>query len=153
SVVGTIGNASQSSYSAANAAMDALAARRRQLGLPAKSLAWGAWGEVGVAERLDDAILKRLRRNGLVPFGPEVGMRLLDEALTRPESVLVPAHLDVSALQSMANERPEALSSVLRGLVRVVRRAAQRTTSGTLLAQRLALLPEPERQVAMLQAV
>nr|MCU0685551.1 type I polyketide synthase [Polyangiaceae bacterium] len=49
SATALLGNAGQSSYAAANALLDALARQRRAEGLPALSVQWGAWSEVGMA--------------------------------------------------------------------------------------------------------
>ncbi|MFG2653538.1 type I polyketide synthase, partial [Streptomyces sp. NPDC048436] len=51
SMTAITGAAGQSSYVLANTVLDALAARRERLGLPALSVGWGAWGEVGMAAR------------------------------------------------------------------------------------------------------
>ncbi|WP_425426975.1 type I polyketide synthase [Streptomyces sulphureus] len=65
SVSGTWGAAGQAGYGAANAALDAVAARRRARGLAAASLAWGPWAGGGMVDAERE---RQLRRRGLVPL-------------------------------------------------------------------------------------
>ncbi|MDT0270775.1 SDR family NAD(P)-dependent oxidoreductase, partial [Streptomyces sp. DSM 44915] len=61
------GQSGQAGYAAANAYLDALAARRHAAGLPATSIAWGAWADGGM---IDDEHGERLRRLGVREMRP-----------------------------------------------------------------------------------
>jgi polyketide synthase 12 len=152
SIVGVMGNAGQASYAAANAFLDALAAHRHAAGLPAISLAWGPWGGEGMAARLSDADRARMRRRGLVPLSPVDGLALLDTALGRPDAMLVPAHLDTSAVATHGEAAPTMLGGMVRTAPRPRATTATATTTVTL-EQRLAALAESERERAVLDLV
>ncbi|MGA6163603.1 SDR family NAD(P)-dependent oxidoreductase [Amycolatopsis magusensis] len=92
SAAGTLGNAGQSNYAAANAFLDALAAHRHAQGLPATSLAWGPWAD-GMAGELAEADRRRLARAGVTPLSAEAGLALFDAALALGDPALVPIDL------------------------------------------------------------
>ena len=87
-----LGGPGQANYAAANAFLDALAAERRQQGLAGMSLVWGLWEPqgAGMTAHLGQAELMRMRRQGVLPLSLELGLALLDAALSRPEAVLIP---------------------------------------------------------------
>ncbi|MDX3848927.1 type I polyketide synthase [Streptomyces europaeiscabiei] len=119
SAAGVLGTAGQSTYAAANTVLDALAARRRQRAEAAHSLAWGLWQQsgTGMTAHLGTAELSRMRRQGIAPMPVEDGLRLLDEALRRPQPNLVPLRLDTAAAARHLGEGGE-VAPVLRVLVR-----------------------------------
>ncbi|MFB7470220.1 SDR family NAD(P)-dependent oxidoreductase [Kitasatospora sp. NPDC056184] len=145
SAAGLTGNPGQAAYSAANRVLDALAQRRRSLGLPAVSLQWGLWEQdstltagLGATDR------QRMARSGVQPLDTGLGLALLDAALARPEAVLAPVRLDPARLGG------EDLPPVLAGLA-ARRPGAERPGPGTgrALVRRLAAAPaaEQERQL------
>ncbi|RBM20283.1 SDR family NAD(P)-dependent oxidoreductase, partial [Streptomyces sp. PT12] len=125
SVAGVLGTAGQANYAAANAALDALARRRRERGLPAVSLAWGLWREAsGMTGHLDARDIGRLARTGVAPLETDEGLALFDAAFAGGEPALVAARLDPEGLREQA--AAGALPAVLTGLGGAVprRRAA-----------------------------
>ncbi|KUN83522.1 hypothetical protein AQJ64_17195 [Streptomyces griseoruber] len=154
SVAGVLGSPGQGSYAAANTFLDALAAHRHALGLPAQSLAWGQWaGPSGITGHLTAADLARLARLGVRPLSDIEGTALFDAAEAVGGPLLVPSPFDADAVR--ASGAP--VSAPLRGLVRpergpVRRSAATETavTSHTGLAERLAALPDTAAQDAAL---
>jgi acyl carrier protein len=144
-----LGAPGQANYAAGNAFLDVLAARRRADGLPATSLAWGAWEQGGMAEELDEAGRSRVARMGFGALSAEQGLELFDQANALDEPLLVPVALDVAALRPLA--RAGMLPPVLRGLVRVPARRAGGVAGA--LAQRLAATPEEGRDAVALEAV
>ncbi|MFI1920516.1 type I polyketide synthase [Nocardia sp. NPDC020380] len=144
SVVGTVGNAGQANYGAANAFLDALAEHRRSTGLPATSLAWGPW-ELGMAGALDHTDLTRFRRTGLVPLASEKGTALFDAALGADAVAEVLAVLDKSALRQL-----ETVPALFRGMIGPRRRQAEERAE-SLLVQQLAEQSPEEQTSTLLQ--
>ncbi|AKT41167.1 type I polyketide synthase [Chondromyces crocatus] len=80
-----LGSPGQGSYGAANAFLDALAHHRHALGLPALSINWGVWAEVGLAAAQANRGA-RLEASGFESIQPDDGFALFGELLGRPEA-------------------------------------------------------------------
>ena len=78
SLAALVGNPGQSTYAAANGFMDGLMQARQAQGLPALSINWGPWAEVGMAAPLQ----KQLQQQGIRLIAPQQG-RLLVSYLRR----------------------------------------------------------------------
>ncbi|MGW6290897.1 SDR family NAD(P)-dependent oxidoreductase, partial [Streptomyces sp. NPDC055107] len=132
SAANVFGNPGQANYAAANAALDALAHRRRAQGLPGISLAWGYWERAsGMTRHLGAADLRRNRRLGMAALSEAEGMALLDLALrpgTGLPAALVAAKLGLPALRAAARNAPVA--PLLRGLAPTPRSSARATGGG-----------------------
>jgi NADPH:quinone reductase-like Zn-dependent oxidoreductase len=88
-----VDGAGQASYAAANGALDALAAFRRALGLPAVSIIWGPWDGTGMAARLDERRRRHWEELGLGWWSPEDGAGMLDAALATDYPVVIASRL------------------------------------------------------------
>ncbi|MDL2082137.1 SDR family NAD(P)-dependent oxidoreductase [Streptomyces sp. GXMU-J15] len=154
SVAGTLGAPGQANYAAANAFLDALAAHRRALGLPALSLPWGPWSQVtGMTGTLTDADIRRMERAGLPPLSPKEGLALFTEALDRPDAVLAPLAVDPARLGADGPAHP-----LLAGLARVRRTVRDLSTDtavsgGPGLAEELGRLNAAERHRRLTEEV
>ncbi|TYB45397.1 type I polyketide synthase [Actinomadura chibensis] len=142
SAAGLLGSPGQGNYAAANTFLDALAAHRAALGLPATSLAWGFWEATsGMTGEMAGADVARLGRLGLAPLATEDALGLFDASLAAGAASLVPVRLDLPALRAQA--AAGLLPPVFGGLVRVPARRSD--VAGPSLAERLTGLSEPDR--------
>ncbi|WP_256082954.1 beta-ketoacyl synthase N-terminal-like domain-containing protein, partial [Streptomyces sp. AVP053U2] len=129
SVSGVMGSAGQGNYAAANVFLDALAQQRSASGLPALSLAWGAWvQDAGMTGTLSDASARRMAASAAPPLTVEQGLALWDAATVSDEPYLVP--IGASGNTRMPGEVPP----LLRNLVRGTRRAAATAVGGARVA-------------------
>ncbi|WP_369172894.1 SDR family NAD(P)-dependent oxidoreductase [Streptomyces sp. R28] len=91
SITGVWGNGGQAAYAAANAALDALAERRRADGLPASAIAWGLWSGGGMAAGAGE---ESLVRRGIDAMDPVQAIEALQQALDRDDTCVTVAAVD-----------------------------------------------------------
>ena len=155
SAAGVMGSPGQASYAAANAFLDALSGHRRAQGLVSNSLAWGLWAPqgLGMTAHLGAAELNRLRRQGVIAFGVEDGLALLDTVLAHDTPTAVPVRLDLGRMQREAAQASE-VPALFRALLRPgLRRVGAAAVEALALRQRLIALPKEERLDAVLTLV
>ncbi|MBE1502215.1 acyl transferase domain-containing protein/D-arabinose 1-dehydrogenase-like Zn-dependent alcohol dehydrogenase [Amycolatopsis lexingtonensis] len=150
SIAGVWGSGHQGAYAAANAHLDALAERRRAAGLAATSIAWGPWAGAGMGASEEGDEL--LRRRGLLPLDPDLGLRALLQAVELNETTVVVADVDWARFApSYAAARARPLMAELPEFAVTEGETAARGTAE--LATRLAGLPAPERRRVLLDVV
>ncbi|NEW71127.1 type I polyketide synthase [Streptomyces rhizosphaericus] len=153
STAGTLGASGQSNYAAANAYCDALAARRRALGLPGLSVAWGLWADAsGMTGHLGETDRARMSRSGIGAMSSERALGLLDAAVRHGHHHLIAIDLDVRALSGQpALTLPAPLRALTGG--GTARRTAATARPHTDWAGHLAALPVAEQRRTLLNLV
>ncbi|OBA74164.1 polyketide synthase [Mycobacterium sp. 1554424.7] len=157
SMAGLAGASGQANYAAANSFLDGLAVHRRNLGLPAISLAWGLWdqasamtGALGAADRA------RFGRDGIVAMSSDEALELMDTALIVDEPFMLPAHIDLAALRVKFDNGtlpPMFVDLINAPSRRQVDDSLAAAKSKSALLQRLEGLPEDEQQAVVLDLV
>jgi acyl carrier protein len=80
SATSVLGSPGQGNHSAANSFLDALAYYRRRRGLPALSINWGAWAEVGAAAERN--VGQRFALQGMGTISVQQGLHSLERLLS-----------------------------------------------------------------------
>lgn len=143
SVAGTLGSSGQSSYAAANAFLDALAARRRARGGRGQSLAWGLWEPRGggMTAHLGVKDLARFARQGFAVLSAAVGFDCFDQALAVEDAHVLPVELRLADVKEDGAVHP-LLRSLRSEAPRRSSRAQDAAESAGLKEQVAALPPE-----------
>ncbi len=105
SAAATFGAPGQGNYAAANAFLDALARFRQAARLPALSIAWAGWGEIGMAANPD--IAGRMEAEGRQAIPVRDGLGLLEKLLARGLSRVTVAPIDRRRLSATHPELRE----------------------------------------------
>jgi acyl carrier protein len=121
------GSKGQASYASANAYLDGLAQARLAQGLPALSINWGPWGEVGMAARLGERERDRWASQGLGLIDPVRGIAAFEAALRQigAQSVVLPVDWGAFGRQFAAEQVPPLLREVVTAPTAHVRREAR----------------------------
>ncbi|MDX3692638.1 SDR family NAD(P)-dependent oxidoreductase [Streptomyces europaeiscabiei] len=152
SAAATLSSPGQGNYVAANAFLDAYAARLRADGHPAVSIAWGLWETDSAMTRgLADTTHRRAARSGVDALPTGDALVLFDRALTHTEGTPLPLCLDRTALRRAADRLPPLLRS-LTGRP-ALREAAARPAAGAASPLGLSHLPESRRRDAVADLV
>ncbi|MFI8192266.1 SDR family NAD(P)-dependent oxidoreductase [Streptomyces sp. NPDC085946] len=141
SVAALVGNPGQAAYAAANAYLDAAAAARRSRGLPALSVQWGPFAEIGLAARSQEAGA-RLGDRGMGSFPADEAWAALTRLLTEDRPVHGYVPLD---LRRWFEAAPDTVAlSAWRDLHEALRDDGS-VTAGSAFATGLLETPEEER--------
>lgn len=111
---GIFGSAGQGSYAAANAFLDALACQRHAMSLPALSISWGAWSEIGMASRLGDAHQQRWQAMGIETISPEQGVNAFNQLVSLPisQAAVLPIRWSI-LMRSLGDTIPPLLQDLI----------------------------------------
>jgi NADPH:quinone reductase-like Zn-dependent oxidoreductase/acyl carrier protein len=113
SLAATVGSRGQAAYCAANAFVDAFASARRAEGLPALSIAWGAWAHGGMSARLSDANRRRWQDEGVAPLSERDGDAVLCQSATADTPHMIAARVDWESFSAGRPERRALLSRLI----------------------------------------
>jgi polyketide synthase 12 len=118
SAAGVMGAPGQGSYAAANSYLDALAGYRHTLGLPATSIAWGAWQNIGMTAH------SKVRAEAGAGIAVEQGLAMFDTAIAAAPEVLVPLALRLSGGAGATDGLAGPVAALFSDLIGARRRSA-----------------------------
>jgi pimeloyl-ACP methyl ester carboxylesterase/NAD(P)-dependent dehydrogenase (short-subunit alcohol dehydrogenase family)/aryl carrier-like protein len=111
SAAALFGSPGQGNYAAANAFLDALAHDRQAHGLPAVSINWGPWAEVGMAARLD--MNRRWMARGMANLSPQQGIQAFAHVLEQSTTQMAVLPLDWPKFAGTTEYTPSLLADLV----------------------------------------
>ena len=153
SAASLIGSPGQGNYTAANALLDALAHRLRGQGVPALSIDWGPWAEVGMAASLARRDQDRWMRQGFRLLSPEQGMAAFERVLSYGSAQVGVLPLDLAKVLAPfpPGTEPPLLSELAAG--RVPEKTGEPSSTRPELVARLEQTAPGKRRAAILAYV
>ncbi|MFN6534742.1 MAG: type I polyketide synthase [Nostoc sp. EkiNYC01] len=142
SAASLLGAAAQGNYAAANAFLDAFAHYRHSQGLPALSINWGAWAEVGMAATLGQSL-------GVETIGVEQGLQVLESLLSQADMAQVGV-IPVNWQTFLKQYRPGEVPALLQDFAEYTQKS--QTTQSTIL-EKLQQVSDDKRQSLLLTHV
>jgi amino acid adenylation domain-containing protein len=147
SVAAHLGSIGQAHYAAANAALEAFAAMRREQGLPCLAVAWGAIGDVGYLARNPD-VARHLQRTGVSAIAARDALAALAKLIARDCHRIIFADVNWPVL---ARANPAAALSPRTAAL--VRAQPDDNKHGQELRNRLVSLPQSARTPIVMRFV
>lgn len=137
-------------YAAANYFLDVLAQYRQAQGLPALSINWGPWGEVGLATAVDRELLTQM---GIHTITPEQGVQALATVLSATAAQIVVAHVDWQQFKPIYNARQEHHLFTKISLDELPTLTASAAANTATIVSELEQLPEVDRLLSITTVV
>jgi acyl carrier protein/NADP-dependent 3-hydroxy acid dehydrogenase YdfG len=153
SIAATWGSGGQPAYAAANSFLDALAENRRARGLPATSIAWGAWAGGGMT---DARGAEQLQRRGVLMMDAGSATEGLGQVLDGGETAVTIADIDWARfIAPFTLRRPSPLIASLPEVKQASNdeAASSDEAAGPALAEQLARLPRAEQDRALVNLI
>ncbi len=160
STASLMGSPGQANYAAANTFMDALAHERRSRGLPALSINWGIWSEIGsAAERKTD---QKMLSRGVGSIRPERGLEMMDMLFAQEKAqiavlpvnwkIFLSEHKTVTSWLSILSE--ETRRSGAKSNTRSASNISNSASAGSIdLQQQLATVPPNQQRQFLVEHV
>ncbi|HEY9089851.1 MAG TPA: beta-ketoacyl reductase, partial [Anaerolineaceae bacterium] len=145
SVTAPFGSPGQGNYAAANAYLDGLAQQRKAAGLPALSINWGPWGQIGLAAQRHEGGLQGL--TGLSMLDPQDGLAVFGHLLAYPGAQVIATGLN--AAKWVESHPAASRSSLFAALAALAAQSAATAEESSQRAKILAAEPGRNRRAVL----